>query len=246
MKRNVIITGGGTSEPVDSVRSITNTGTGRIGAAIADAFAADEDYGNIFFVHAKGSVMPSSDRISDVPVMSVADLEDAVRELTEKYRIDAIVHSMAVSDYRVASVTTAELLSKAVSKTDCSDGVNVDKLIRSIDIRQGKKLSSQLESPILLLEKTPKILPMLRELAPAACIVGFKLLSNVSHEELIDTAYTMMQKSGCDFVLANDAKDVSAQQHIGYLVDNERHEQILKTRDEIAAGILHAVSERMT
>ena len=36
---NIIVTAGGTSEPIDNVRRIANTGTGRLGSLVADELA---------------------------------------------------------------------------------------------------------------------------------------------------------------------------------------------------------------
>ena len=40
MLKNILITSGGTSEPIDRIRSITNTSTGTLGSLIAKAFSA--------------------------------------------------------------------------------------------------------------------------------------------------------------------------------------------------------------
>ena len=37
--KKILVTAGGTTEPIDAVRSITNESSGRLGAKIADAFA---------------------------------------------------------------------------------------------------------------------------------------------------------------------------------------------------------------
>ena len=54
---NVIVTAGGTSEPIDNVRRIANTGTGRLGSLIAEELAADAMVGHIFYVCAKDSFL---------------------------------------------------------------------------------------------------------------------------------------------------------------------------------------------
>ena len=38
MIRNVLVTSGGTSDPIDSIRSITNKSTGKPGSLIAEGF----------------------------------------------------------------------------------------------------------------------------------------------------------------------------------------------------------------
>ena len=63
--KNILITAGGTAEPIDNIRDITNKGTGKLGSLIADEFASREDAGNIYYVHGRGAVLPQNDRIKD-------------------------------------------------------------------------------------------------------------------------------------------------------------------------------------
>ena len=86
---NIIVTAGGTSEPIDNVRRIANTGTGRIpGSLVADELAEADWTGHIFYVCAKRiSIRPVSKRVTCVEIQSVADLQEAVTELTKKYVI---------------------------------------------------------------------------------------------------------------------------------------------------------------
>lgn len=239
--RNVLVTAGGTSEPIDAMRIITNKSTGKLGSLIAEAFAADETTEHIYYIHGQGAIMPHSDKIIPIPIESVDDLVIAIQALLRDISIDAIVHAMAVSDYRVKSVMSAETVIQAAQrKTDMA--AFTESLLKS-DIRsKSKKLSSDMESPVLLLERTPKVLPLLREWLPEAVIVGFKLLSHVPEKELINTAYRLLVKNGCDYVLANDYATVSAGAHKGYLINADRlilpcsgKEDIAKT---IAAKVL--------
>ena len=234
---NILITAGGTSEPIDSVRSITNTGTGRLGSLIADAFAAEPSVGKIFYVCARNAVRPQSDKMTAVEVQSVSDLQAAITEITSKYTIDIIIHSMAVSDYRVRAVSTSEQVAPLLQETE-----DILQAMEATDIRKnGGKLSSHMVSPLILLEPTPKILPELRKLAPKAVIVGFKLLSQVPRETLIETAYRLLSENACDFVLANDSSDIYGDAHKGYLIDSERNIQTFATKQEIASGILTTI-----
>ena len=208
---NVIVTAGGTSEPIDNVRRIANTGTGRLGSLIAEELAADAMVG------------PVSEKVVCVEIESVSDLQAAVTELMEKNEIHGIIHSMAVSDYTVRSVTTVESLVDFLTNDTTND--MKEKILKGMDqtdIRSGGgKLSSQMKSPLLLLEPTPKIISMFRKMAPQAVIVGFKLLSNVSKEDLLDTAHRLLVKNDCDYVLANDAKEINTDHHHAYLLDKE-------------------------
>jgi len=55
----------------------------------------------------------------------------------------------------------------------------------------------------------PRIIDQVKKCAPKTCLIGFKLLSGVSKEELIEAAYGVLKESGASIVIANDAKDLS-------------------------------------
>lgn len=234
---NVMVTAGGTSEPIDNVRRIANTGTGRLGSIIADAFASEESVGQIFFVCARDSARTASRRVTRVEIQTVADLQEAVTRLMEENHIHVVVHSMAVSDYTVRSVSTAQSLAEQLSGAQVTAEA-VERAMDETDIRTAEgKLSSQMDSPVLLLKKTPKIIPMFRRMTDKAVIVGFKLLSRVGKEELIDTARRLLHKNGCDFVLANDASEIRGDEHHAFLIDGENILCEMETKQEIAWAI---------
>ena len=101
MGKNILITAGGTSEPIDRVRSITNTGTGKLGSLIAKQFSHYDETDNIFYVHCRNSVIPDCGKLIKLPILSTDDLLEAVTKLCSENRIDVVVHSMAVSDFKV-------------------------------------------------------------------------------------------------------------------------------------------------
>ena len=67
-------------------------------------------------------------------------------------------------------------------------------------------------------------------------------MDGVSHEDLIDTAYRLLQKNGCDYVLANDYRTVEAGKHQGFLIDSDRNEISCDGKAEIAKAIAETVS----
>ena len=224
MGKQILITAGGTSEPIDNIRSITNKGTGKLGSLIADELARFEDVEKIIYLHGKGSFLPAADKAELIEIETTEELKHTVKKLTAQYQIDAAIHSMAVSDYTVSAVVSAKQ--------------------PSMDLRnQYRKLPSSIDKPMVVLRPTPKILLMFRELLPKATIVGFKLLDGVSRDELMDTAYQLLKKNGCDYVLANDYRTVAAGKHTGFLMDKNKHIQTFSGKEAIAKGIARAVME---
>lgn len=221
---NVLITSGGTTERIDNVRSISNMSTGRLGSVIANAFSADSAIDKIYYICAKNSVMPESDQCEVIYANSVSDLENAVKDVLSRASIDIIIHSMAVSDYRVKSVTTVSALTGKSESTISKDG----------------KISSNVDDMVLLMERTPKVISLFKELSPGSTLVGFKLLDNVELETLIDRGFDVLTKNECSFVLANDLKEITSENHIGYLIDKDKNITQYMSKSDIAAAIVSA------
>ncbi|MDR3311689.1 MAG: phosphopantothenoylcysteine synthase [Spirochaetaceae bacterium] len=242
---NFLVTAGGTSERIDSVRRITNSATGRLGSLAADALAELPGAQAVVYVCGKTALRPCSPKAQIVPVEDTADLEKAVREILggkARPQIDGIVHTMAVSDYRVRSVTSAALLADALLAAQ-SAGLppTREAIIQSIEhsdgIERDAKVSSDEKSLLLVLEGTPKIISLFHGLSPATLIVGCKLLDGVSRETLIDRAYELLHKNHCAYVLANDLQDIHGDQHTAYLVDTDRRCIRYEDKMSIARGI---------
>lgn len=236
---NVLITAGGTKEQIDSVRSIANHGTGRLGAKIADAFAQVASVSHIAYVCGSNAALPETDKAQICPIRGTRDLEGVIRRLTKERHYDAIIHSMAVSDYRVKTVTTVSEISEAVKGKENPAAVISD--MEGFD--QNGKLSSSIPDLAVLLERTPKIIGMLRQLAPDAVLVGFKLLDHVPHRELMEVAEKLLHTNDCDFVLANDMETVNSPCHVGFLLDRAGNAVQCNGKDAIAAEIVRAVME---
>lgn len=242
----ILITAGGTQEPIDSVRSICNHATGRLGTKIADAFSAFPDTERIVYLCGKTAVLPETDQAEIIRIQGTAELEAALRKLNAEDHFDAIIHGMAVSDYQVRQVTSVSAMAAAAAACENRGETELEKAIaEAAGFDSNGKISSTVDDLVILLEKTPKVISMLRELAPHAVIVGFKLLDHVSKEELLDTAYHLLQANRCDFVLANDMTTVNSPLHCGFLLDERRNCVEYQGKNEIACGIAAAVRAKV-
>lgn len=230
MSRYVLVTAGNTSEPIDSVRSITNTASGKLGSIIADLFI--EKGSNVIYVCGRNSIQPLQPTVQTITIEGVSDLYRVIGDLSEKYTFDCIVHSMAVSDYTVKGILSYEELSEAVLQ-----GINP-----RISTIPGK-LSSDLSNPVILLEKAPKIIGELKKLQPKALLVGFKLLVGVSEQELYTAAVTLMRKNNCDFICANDLNQINQIKHEALLINSDGQSMKLSTKEEIAHAIVNSISD---
>jgi phosphopantothenate-cysteine ligase len=209
--REVIVTAGGLSEPIDSVRSITNTSTGALGALIADEFAGNGD--RVTFVCPKSARMPQRLPESQIHYVTTArDTLKCIEALLREKERQIFIHAMAVSDFEVDSITP--------------------------ELRRGEKLSSGAESPVMTLKPTPKIIARVKSLQPHTHLVGFKLLSGVSAARLIEVADKLRVENHCDFVVANRLESITDSEHEAYFVDENGATLGGKSKIEIAREIV--------
>ena len=100
----VLVTAGGTREPIDAVRYVGNRSSGRMGFAVAEEAAA---LGAEVTVIAANVTLPRHPRVTYVDVETAAQLGDACREAFGA--CDVLVMSAAVADFRPADAHEGKL-----------------------------------------------------------------------------------------------------------------------------------------
>jgi phosphopantothenoylcysteine decarboxylase/phosphopantothenate--cysteine ligase len=101
---NVLVTAGGTREPIDAVRFVGNRSSGRMGFALAEAAARR---GATVTVVAANVGLDRAPGIEYVDVQTAAELAEATRSRFE--RADVLLMAAAVADYRPASAHAGKL-----------------------------------------------------------------------------------------------------------------------------------------
>ena len=94
--KNVIVTAGPTYEAIDAVRGITNTSSGKMGYAVAQA--AQDAGANVTLISGKTSLNPPT-RARFISIISAQDMFDAV--LNEIDHADIFISVAAVADFSV-------------------------------------------------------------------------------------------------------------------------------------------------
>ena len=182
---NVLVTSGGTREPIDGVRVIANSSTGATGAALADAFfAAGFD---VTLLRARNSVKAEA-AVTERFFVTVADLDRACHELLSTKHFDLVVHAAAVSDFVVESVIVDGVRYPTPLTGKLS---SVSKL--SLDLVPGKKILPELKR----YSQNPKLK-----------LVGFKLTDGASETE-ITAAVAKLLTAGADLVVQNDQQTMA-------------------------------------
>ena len=215
----LLITSGGTSEKIDQVRSITNHSTGKLGALIADSFLAQGD--QVTLITTRNAIKPAAHPNLTIQIIeNVQELFEMMKPLVKTH--DVLIHSMAISDYTPIYMTGFEQITTSQDLTEFLNKTN-----------KQSKISSKDNYQVLFLKQTPKIISQVKKWNPNIRLIGFKLLVDVSKEELLTVARASLTKNQAEIIVANDLSDISDNQHHAYLV---KINSVIKadTKEEIA------------
>lgn len=176
----VLVTGGGTVEPVDGVRVLSNTSTGATAAQMAAHFTRCGHDVTLLRAH---SARATDEGGREETFGTFAELDAALTRLLGGEAFDAVIHAAAVSDFAV-------------------DAILVDGVVQPAG---DAKLDSA-AVPQLRLRRNPKLLDTLRARSrnPALCVVAFKLTRGATAAEAKVAVETLFTRSGVDLVVYND------------------------------------------
>jgi phosphopantothenoylcysteine decarboxylase / phosphopantothenate---cysteine ligase len=176
----VLVTSGGTAEPIDGVRVLTNSSTGRTGAEIAGRMAqAGHQVVLLRSPHSERAPMGCSEETYS----TFSDLDAALGRILSSSSFDAVVHAAAVSDFGVAEVRVAGTVRAVTSGKLDSDAAPV------IHLRPNPKLVDGIRS---------------RSLNPSVRVIAFKLTRGADRAEAHRAVDALMAHSGADLVVQND------------------------------------------
>lgn len=108
-KGSILITAGGTREPIDSVRSITNTSTGQTASQISQALSAQGF--QVTYLKAKNA-LSSPSAFKTIEFDTFQDLKTALENALRLESFKAVIHLAAVSDFHVENASAEKIESK--------------------------------------------------------------------------------------------------------------------------------------
>lgn len=177
----VLVTSGGTAEPIDGVRVLTNTSTGRTGAEIAAHLARGGH--DVVLLRARTAV-PAGAGIREETFFTFADLDAALTRLLGGGEFDAVIHAAAVGDF-------------AVDLVDTGTGMRPS----------GRAKLESGPGPVQLrLRPQPKLVDSLRARSgnPELRVVAFKLTNGATAAEARQAVRALFAHSHADWVVHND------------------------------------------
>lgn len=231
----ILLTSGGTKVPIDDVRSITNMSSGNFGAKIGREILNRWD--NLIFLTHKDGKTPIKTEVNllDVGLDNIAEKiywaksrRMNYQEITYNTFDDYYQHlgELVINSNQISQID-AIVLAAAVS----------DYVVKN-QARGKVRTSDQMN---IELKSTPKLISKIKnEWGYKGILVGFKLLVNAEKSELIDAARKSVIENGCDFVVANDLKDIKAGNHRAILVFKDSEYTVL--REEAVNEIVYNIN----
>ncbi|BBY53821.1 bifunctional phosphopantothenoylcysteine decarboxylase/phosphopantothenate--cysteine ligase CoaBC [Mycobacterium koreense] len=216
--RRVVVTAGGTREPVDPVRFIGNRSSGKQGYAVARVAAQRGARVTLIAGHTAGLIDPAG--VEVVRVSSAQQLGEAVAKHVPD--ADVLVMAAAVADFRPAQVAAAK-----IKKGDNAPPV-ID-LVRNDDVLAGTVRA-----------RADGQLPNLQ------AVVGFAAETGDDHGDVLFHARAKLARKGCDLLVVNavgEGRAFEVDHNDGWLLAADGTESALQpgSKTLMASRIVDAV-----
>jgi len=178
--RRVVVSAGGTREPLDPVRYLGNRSSGKQGYALARAAA--ERGAEVTLV--SSSSLPAPDGVTLVPVETALQLQAAVTDAVR--HADVVVMAAAVADFRPASYAGSKIKKTHAAGVDgaADESAPTVELVRNPDVLAG--------------------LVRARAGARSPVIVGFAAETGDDEGSVLEHARAKLARKGCDLLVVNE------------------------------------------
>ncbi|BBZ48361.1 bifunctional phosphopantothenoylcysteine decarboxylase/phosphopantothenate--cysteine ligase CoaBC [Mycobacterium heidelbergense] len=216
--RRLLVTAGGTREPIDPVRFVGNRSSGKQGYAVARVAAQRGAEVTLIAGHTAGLVDPAG--VNVVHVSSAEQLGEAVSKHAPE--ADVLVMAAAVADFRPAQVASAKIKKGA-------DAPPTIELVRNDDVLAGAVRA-----------RAHGQLPNMR------AIVGFAAETGDANGDVLFHARAKLRRKGCDLLVVNavgENKAFEVDSNDGWLLASDGTESALQhgSKTLMASRIVDAI-----
>jgi len=219
--QKVLVTAGGTREPIDPVRFIGNRSSGKQGYAVARVAAQRGAEVTLIAAHTAGLIDPAGVHV--VHVSSAQQLHDAVSKHAPEAHV--LVMAAAVADFRPVRVAQAKI-KKGSGEDDQPPTID---LVRNDDVLAGAVRA-----------RTDGQLPNMR------AIVGFAAETGDENGDVLFHARAKLRRKGCDLLVVNavgDGRAFEVDHNDGWLLAADGTESALESGSKtlMASRIVDAI-----
>ncbi len=216
----MLVTAGGTREPIDPVRFIGNRSSGKQGYALARVAA--QRGADVTLIAGNTAALADPAGVEVVHIGSAGQLADAVSKHAPD--ADVLVMAAAVADFRPAHVATTKMKKGADSEPSTID------LVRNDDVLAGAVRS-----------RSAGQLPDMR------AIVGFAAETGDANGDVLFHARAKLQRKGCDLLVVNavgDGRAFEVDNNAGWLLSADGTEAALElgSKTLMASRIVDAIA----
>lgn len=174
----ILITGGGTIQAIDEMRTISNKSTGRTAITLAETYSKDHEVTlllgtNIVYQNREMSVCRFTN--VDSVLMSLQSLVPV--------KFDLIIHAAAISDYEVSVIRDGERV------------LNLD------------KIPSGLANLTMEFKPTLKVINRIKDLFPQTYLVGFKLTGELTRSEIDKNVQRVFKDAKTNLIVQNNISE---------------------------------------
>lgn len=208
-RRRILVTGGGTREPLDAVRYIGNHSTGRTAARLVEYFDAIGH--DVTWLGARDAIRPAG-TARQLVFDSFADLDRQLRELLGDGAFDLVVHAAAVSDFSPLHEEGDDRRRKLSSDTTLT-----------LRLAPNPKLLTRLRQ---FAGKQTRLR-----------VIGFKLTAGAGPDDVRHAVARQFADSAVDAVVHNDLTEIHAEQHPFTLFRADGQQQRLADHAALAQAI---------
>ncbi|OZC43957.1 bifunctional phosphopantothenoylcysteine decarboxylase/phosphopantothenate--cysteine ligase CoaBC [Rhodococcoides fascians A21d2] len=220
--RRVLVSAGGTREPLDPVRFLGNRSSGKQGYALARVAA--QRGAQVTLVAGYTSDLDAPAAVDVVNVKTASDMQDAVRK--HAVGVDAVVMAAAVADFRPESIAGSKI------KKGANEPSSIP-LIRNDDILAGlvaARRDGDIES--------------------STVIVGFAAETGDADGDVLTYARAKLERKGCDLLVVNavgDGKAFEVDHNDGWLLGADGSEAALGEGSKalLASRVLDSVVQML-
>lgn len=205
---NILITSGGTKVAIDRVRHIANMSSGTFGSKIAmEALKAGH---KVDFFKAENSKSPFTITMDLVGKDAANKVQSIVDDFVKVWKYNKNYEESVYRNFdeymigleSLVKSSNPDVIVLAAAVSDYGVDNYVDGKIRTKD-----------SDMVIKLKPLPKVISKVKEWAPNAYLVGFKLLVDSTDGELIANAKKSVVDNKCDMVVANDLRDIKNNAH---------------------------------
>ncbi|HWU43090.1 MAG TPA: phosphopantothenoylcysteine decarboxylase, partial [Bdellovibrio sp.] len=221
----ILVTAGGTQEPLDTVRVISNLSSARTGIVLAEYLTQMGFDVTLLQAHAspKSEIVQHRDTF-----ISFASLDEQLKNYLSKEDFTHIIHAAAVSDYSVENIEVS--------------GQHYQPL-------QQKKISSDADSMTIHMKRNHKIVDRLKEYSKnkSLQVIAFKLTSHATAEQKKSAVEKLFKSSQADLVVHNDLTDIDIvkRTHKFTLYGHEKS-VACESIDQLASELVHIIASKGT